>query len=274
MNIDGNALALNIHLALSRVRASMSRSPVLGIVLVGDDAPSLAYVKRKILRAKELEIEVRLTHITGIDTASVVAAVQAFAADDSVDAVMVQLPLPEGVDRDAVLRAVPMGKDVDVLSPDARGLFAQELFPILPPMVGAVQYLFEHHSISVSGREALVVGHGILVGAPIAQFLRHCGARVTVVDRPVRDLAEFSKDAELIVLGTGHPRLLLPSHVREGSIVIDAGMRVVDGKLSGDADKGVAEKCALFTPTPGGLGPLVVAMLMKNILVLAKRRGA
>lgn len=274
MIIDGNAIALDIHLSLSRARRNFNFTPTLGIVLWTHDAPSRAFAQRKIARAKELDISVQLIDVAEETTEAFVHAVKKLADDEEVDGIIVQLPLPLGVNRDDVLRAVPLNKDADVLSPDGRAMFAAENFPILPPLASAVQALFERYTITVSGREALVVGHGILVGSPLAQFLRHCGARVTVVDRPVNNLAEFTEGMELIVMGAGVPGLLKPEHVMDGAIVLDAGMKMMDGKLRGDADPEVAMKCAIFTPTPGGLGPIVVEMLLKNVMILAKRRRA
>ncbi|HXK37661.1 MAG TPA: bifunctional 5,10-methylenetetrahydrofolate dehydrogenase/5,10-methenyltetrahydrofolate cyclohydrolase [Candidatus Paceibacterota bacterium] len=275
MNIvHGQLLAKKMEAALAKARAQFSITPGLGIVLIEGDAPSSAYVKRKVDKARELNIEttvIRLPHESTTD--AVIDAIVTLGGDDGIDGIMVQLPLPAHIDRSRVLSAIPLAKDVDVLSPDARARFAHEEFPILPPVVAAVQYIFEAYSVHTLGREVLVLGHGILVGAPLAQFMRQCGARVTVVDQPVRDLKEFTKDAQVIICGAGVPHLLKPEHVSEGVVVIDAGMQRVEGKLVGDAHPDVALHASLFTPTPGGVGPLVVVALMKNLLILARGRA-
>jgi methylenetetrahydrofolate dehydrogenase (NADP+)/methenyltetrahydrofolate cyclohydrolase len=275
MNIvHGQLLAKKMEESLRKARAQFSFTPGLGIVLIEGDAPSSAYVKRKVDKARELEIRtevVRLPH--DATTEDVVEAILTLDRDEHLDGIMVQLPLPAHIDRTQVLSAIPPSKDVDVLSPDARARFAHEEFPILPPVVGAVQYIFEAYTVHTLGREVLVLGHGILVGAPLAQFMRQCGARVTVVDQPVRDLTQFTKDAQVIICGAGVPHLLKPEHVSEGVVVIDAGMQRVEGKLVGDAHPDVALHSSLFTPTPGGVGPLVVVSLLKNVLILARARA-
>jgi methylenetetrahydrofolate dehydrogenase (NADP+)/methenyltetrahydrofolate cyclohydrolase len=272
--VHGQLLAKRMEESLKKARAQFSRAPGLGIIMIEGDAPSAAYVKRKIDKARELMIETRVLSLAeSATTEEVVAAIEALDRDASIDGIIVQLPLPQHIDRTRVLAAIPVLKDVDVLSPDARARFAHEEFPILPPVVSAVQYIFEAYGVHTLGREVLVLGHGILVGAPLAQFMRQCGARVTVVDQPVRDLREFTKDAQIIICGAGVPHLLKPEHVSEGVVVIDAGMQRVDGKLVGDAHPDVALHASLFTPTPGGVGPLVVTALLKNVLLLARRRA-
>lgn len=274
MNIvHGQLLARKMEESLKKARLQFPYTPGLGIVLVDGDAPSAAYVKRKVDKARELDIATRVLHLPQhATTEEVIAAIKDLEGDGGIDGIIVQLPLPPHVDRSRVLSALPIQKDVDVLSPDARARFAHEEFPILPPIVSAVQYILEAYSVHSLGREVLVLGHGLLVGAPLAQFMRQCGARVTVVDQPVRDLAEFTKEAQIIICGTGVPHVLRPEHVSEGVVVIDAGMQRVDGRLVGDAHPDVAVHAELFTPTPGGVGPLVVSALLKNVLLLARNR--
>ena len=269
--VHGKALASKMEESLKKARAQFSFTPGLGIVLIEGDSVSASYVARKVAKARELAIATKV--ITLSQTAStedVIAAVATLSGDGGIDGIIVQLPLPEHIDRARVLSALPIEKDVDVLSPDGRARFAHEEFPILPPVVAAVQYIFEAYNVHTLAREVLVLGHGILVGAPLAQFMRQCGGRVTVLDKPVRDLAEFTKDAQIIICGTGVPHLLKPEHVSEGVVVIDAGMQRIDGKLVGDAHPDVAVHAELFTPTPGGVGPLVVTSLLKNVLILAR----
>ncbi len=274
MNIvHGRALAKKMEESLKKARAQFDFTPGLGIILIEGDAPSASYVERKVAKARELSMGAKVLRLShAATTEMVIEAVQEFAGDGDIDGIIVQLPLPPHIDRNKVLSAIPIEKDVDVLSPLARARFAHEEFPILPPIVSAVQYILEAYNVHTLGREVLVLGHGILVGAPLAQFMRQCGARVTVVDQPVRDLKEFTKEAQIIICGTGVPNLLLPEHVSEGVVVIDAGMQRIDGKLVGDVHPDVALHAELFTPTPGGVGPLVVSALMKNVLILARGR--
>lgn len=272
--VHGRLLAKKMEESLRKSRAQFSFTPGLGIVLIEGDAPSASYVVRKVAKARELDIATKVITLPHASTTEeVIAAIEMLGSDVSIDGIIVQLPLPVHIDRNKVLAAIPLAKDVDVLSPDARAQFAHEEFPVLPPVVSAVQYIFEAYSVHALGRNVLILGHGILVGAPLAQFMRQCGGQVTVLDQPVRDLSEFTKDAQIIICGAGVPHLLKPEHVSEGVIVIDAGMQHVEGKLLGDAHPDIALHCALFTPTPGGVGPLVVTSLLKNVLLLARGRA-
>lgn len=260
--------------SLMKARQGLNSKPGLGIISVEGDIPSEKYIgaKKKAALALDINIEIKYLSIEST-TSDVISAIKDMGNDDSIDGIIVQLPLPSHIKRDEVLSAIPLSKDADVLSPNARAAFAHEEFPVLPPIVTSVQYILEAHSVALLGKEALVLGHGLLVGSPLAQFMRHCGARVTVIDRPVKDLNEFTKDAQIIICGTGVPHLLKPENVREGVIIIDAGISIEDGKLKGDAHPDVAIHADLFTPTPGGVGPLVVSSLMKNVILLAKSHG-
>jgi methylenetetrahydrofolate dehydrogenase (NADP+)/methenyltetrahydrofolate cyclohydrolase len=255
--VPGKMMAKTIMQSLKEARKQFSDTPKLAIVVVGEHGPSERFVARKMHAALELDITVEIYTLPNTSTTEdVVAEVRRIGALKSIDALIVQLPLPAHVDRARVLSAIPVEKDVDVLSPDARARFAHEESPILPPIVAAVQHILEAYTISALGREVLVLGHGLLVGAPLAQFMRQCGARVTVVDQPVRDLGELSRTAQIIICGTGVSALLRPEHVTDGAVIIDAGMHIVDGKLVGDAHPDVFLRSAL----------------MKNILVLSRAR--
>ncbi len=271
--VPGKMMAKTVMQSLAEARKQFSYTPKLAVIIVGEHGPSERFVARKVHAANDLNIATEIITLPEESTTEmVIAEVRRIGAHKSVDALIVQLPMPAHIDRARVLSAIPEEKDVDVLSANARARFAHEEFPILPPIVAAVQHILEAYTVSVLGREVLVLGHGLLVGAPLAQFMRQCGARVTVVDQPVRDLSDFTRTAQVIICGTGVPALLRPEHVNDGTVVIDAGMHVVDGKLVGDAHPDVFLRSALFTPTPGGVGPLVVAFLMKNILLLSRQR--
>lgn len=272
--VHGKMLAKKMTESLLSARKQFKSRPGLGIICILGDVPSEKYVAMKERAAKDLDIYVEKVLLNNNSTTEdVIKAISVMDKNESIDGILVQLPLPSNIKREDVLSSIPPLKDADVLSSDARAAFAHEEFLVLPPIVTAMQYILEDNNISLLLKEVLVLGHGMLVGAPLAQFARQCGAKVTVIDSPVRDLNQFTKDADVIICGTGNPDLLRPEHVKEGVVVIDAGMKVVDGKLRGDAHPDVAIHSSLFTPTPGGVGPLVVSSLMKNVLLLAKAHG-
>ena len=156
------------------------------------------------------------------------------------------------------------------MSPDAIALFRKRESRILPPVASAIAEILNTHHISVFGKDVLILGHGKLVGAPAAIFMKHNDAQVTIIEKPTPTLALLTKEADVIVLGVGVPGLLRPSMVKEGVVILDAGTSESEGMLVGDADPGCMKHAALFTPVPGGIGPVTVACLMQNIVILSQ----
>ena len=186
------------------------------------------------------------------------------------DAVIVQLPLPDSVDTHAVLESIPLEKDADILSRQAKELFEKGEGP-LPPVVGAVKEILERSGIEVAGKKAYVIGQGQLVGLPVAQWLTMKGAQVTVLTQADSDLSVL-RNADIIVSGAGKGGIIKPEHLREGVVLIDAGTSESGGSIVGDADPRCSEVASVFTPVPGGVGPVAVAYLFKNVLDLVKNR--
>jgi methylenetetrahydrofolate dehydrogenase (NADP+)/methenyltetrahydrofolate cyclohydrolase len=204
------------------------------------------------------------------NTTELVAAVRSTDAD----AIIVQLPLPADVDMKEVCDAIPVEKDADVLSCTARENFEKgEVGALLPPVIGAVREIFEKNSLEIRDKRTVVVGEGFLVGAPVAVWLTQQGARVNIIDTP----ASFAgarvtlAQADIIIAGAGSPHLIKPEMVKEGVVLIDAGTSESGGIIVGDADLACALRCSLFTPVPGGIGPLAVAFLFENAVTLAEK---
>lgn len=193
-------------------------------------------------------------------------------AHEDVDAIIVQLPLPDEMDTKAALNAIPQDKDADVLSDAARGAFETNVpDALLPPVVDAIREILERSDVPVQGAHAAVVGNGWLVGAPAATWLSHQGAEVRVLTEG--DDLTLLKTADIVILGAGSPGLVHPSHLKQGVVLIDAGTSESGGAIVGDADPACAEVASVFTPVPGGVGPLAVACLFRNAATLALRRG-
>lgn len=198
-----------------------------------------------------------------------ISKIAAIAASDGI---IVQLPLPQTLNMQAVLDVIPTAKDVDMLSTVSMALFRDEKAVIIPPVAGAVKEILDSANIKVHGEEVLVLGFGQLVGKPVSILMRHNGAHVTVIDKPVSDLALHVSEALVVISGTGSPRLVTKAMVNARHVLIDAGTSESDGKLVGDIDPDAAGTAALFTPVPGGVGPITVAMLMRNLCILARER--
>lgn len=249
MIVDGKALAESMYVALGTELAGMR----LGIVVSAGDAVTDSYVRIKTRAAARLGVEiVRRELPTEATTADAIDAVRSLI--DASDGIIVQLPLPEHIDADAVLAAVPPGRDVDALNPGAL---------VVAPVAGAMQEILHTTSVEVKGKRAVVVGNGRLVGAPCALLLQKLGADVTVVTRG--DSLDVLRDADIIVSGAGSPGLIRPDMIKEGAVIIDAGTSESSGKVMGDAEPACAEKASVFTPVPGGVGPIAIAMIFRNL---------
>lgn len=270
MNIDGRSIAAGILVRTKERAEELARRPLV-VAFVGTETPATkSYLKIKAARAADAgcDFEVRPYAVStdGLSFGSLAA---------EADAVIVQLPLPEGTDTKVVCDTIPLEKDADVLSSAARARFEQdETEALLPPVVGAVKKILEIGGVTVAGKLAVVVGKGFLVGAPVATWLTHQGAEVTVVTRETADLFEALSGADIVVSGAGVPNLITPDVLKQGVVLIDAGTSESGGAIVGDADPACAAKCALFTPVPGGIGPVAVACLFENAVTLAERTNS
>jgi methylenetetrahydrofolate dehydrogenase (NADP+)/methenyltetrahydrofolate cyclohydrolase len=272
--IDGTALA-------ERVRAEVAEEVRelgglgLATVLVGDDPASDIYIRLKHKAASEVGItsrDLRLPADTPED--EVLGLVADLNADDAIDGLLVQLPLPGHVDEGRVIGSIAPVKDVDGLHPfNAGHLLLGE-----PTLVGAtpvgIMALLEEYDVPLQGAHAVVVGRSNIVGRPVSLLLLHAHATVTVCHSRTVDLAARTREADVLVVAVGQAALVGVDHVREGAVVIDVGMNRMEEKLVGDVDPAVAERAALITPVPGGVGPMTIAMLLKNAVRAARfRRG-
>ena len=194
--------------------------------------------------------------------------------DDSIDGILVQLPLPKHIDTNAILEAIDPNKDVDGFHPINVGKLNSGLDGFVPCTPLGIMELFKAYNIDVSGKNAVVIGRSNIVGKPMAALLLNAGATVTIAHSKTKDLASVCKNAQIIVVAVGKPNFLKADMVSDGAIVIDVGINRLDsGKLVGDCDyESVAPKCSMITPVPGGVGPMTIAMLLSNTLKSAKNR--
>lgn len=262
MIVDGKEIAADILREVGVGVEALGRPLRLGVLFVSPDFATRKFIAIKEKRAQELGIEVikRELH-PGITTEEAVAAARALAAE--ADGVIVQLPITDSIDAERLMDAVPASKDVDVMG---KGKI------ILSPVTAALEAILLRHGVDPKGKRVVVVGRGKLVGEPAARWFSASGAAVTSVEEG-DDVAAETREADIIVLGAGHPGLLTPEMVKEGVVVLDAGTSESSGKLAGDAAPEVAAKASLFTPVPGGVGPVAVAMIFKNLLFLAQAAG-
>lgn len=272
MIIDGRAIAADLKEKIASAIRARGVTPALGIVIVGEDPviESFVRIKKKVGESLGVAIhEFRFpATITGEELVHEVATI---GSRDDLDGLIVQLPLPAHVDVDQVLSAVPTAKDIDMLAHSSVVQFARGEAVILPPVAGAVQEILEREHISVEGKEVLVLGYGRLVGKPVTILLQHNHAHVTVVDKPIADLATHVRESDIVITGVGSPNLITPDMLGAHTVLIDAGTSEAGGRIVGDADPRCADVAALFTPVPGGVGPIAVAILFKNLVILSRQ---
>ena len=277
--MDGNRLRDEIVAELNaEITAAGGPAVCLATVLVGDDKPSRIYVRNKQRKAAEAAMESRHVEL-GADAgqAEVEEAVGALAADPGVHGILVQLPLPEGLDPDAVLELIPPEKDVDGLTPRSMGRLVRGQRGHVPCTPLGVMRLLDRYGVATSGSRAVVIGRSTLVGLPQVLLLGRKGvdATPTLAHSRTPELQEVCRQADIIVAAAGMARLVTADFVRPGAAVIDVGIsRTADG-IVGDVDfEGVQEVAGAVTPMPGGTGPMTIACLLQNTLSAARMLGA
>ena len=277
--LDGKATAAAIR---SEVRARVDELraqgtiPALAVVLVGDDPASHVYVKNKDKAAQEAGFSVRTLHLPATTSqAELAAVVRALNQDAGVHGILVQLPLPKGLDAAPIVDSLDPAKDVDGLHPSnvaALAMGRDGLRPCTP--LGCIE-LLDRHGIRLDGAHAVVLGRSMLVGKPVAMLLLERNATVTVCHSKSRDLPAIVRTADVLFAAVGRPRLVQGDWIRPGAVVVDVGInRLPDGKLAGDVDfAAAAERASAITPVPGGVGPMTIAMLLANTALAASRRA-
>lgn len=242
----------------------------LAIVQVGQNPVSETYIRKKQEAGKSIGVGFRLVRLAqDISQQKLKEEIQNIGRNPKVSGMIVQLPLPKIMNTQEVLDTIPVEKDVDVLSSESFGRFALGLSPILPPTVGAVSALLEAANVQVRGKNVVLVGGGRLVGLPLAVWLLREKATVTVANEYTKHIAQITRQADILISGVGKPKLITAKMIKKGAMVIDAGTSVEGGRTKGDVDfPSVIKKAGYITPVPGGVGPLTVACLLRNLVVL------
>jgi len=277
--LDGKVVAQKV---LDDVRAGVARLkdrtgvvPTLAVVLVGDFAPSKVYVANKKRAADTVGIASQdHIHPEGLDRASLLALLRRLNADPKIHAILLQLPLPAGLDEDEAIAAIAPEKDADGLHPTNLGRLLAGTPTVVPCTPAGCLEILDHYGCDLKGAEAVVIGRSRLVGKPLAQLLLARHATVTMCHTRTRDLAAHTRRADVLCVAAGRPRTVSGDMVKDGAWVIDVGInRLETGKLVGDVDyASVAARAHAVTPVPGGVGPMTIAMLLRNTLRAAERQ--
>lgn len=278
MILDGKAVAAKV-LAEVKAGAAAYRDrtgapPTLAVVLVGEDPASALYVRSKKKDAEEVGIASRdFLYPGGCSQAELLATITSINADRGIHGVLVQLPLPKGLNEDEIIAAIAPEKDADGLHPMSLGNLLAGKPTMVPCTPAGCLEILDHYGIPLEGAEAVVVGRSRLVGKPLVQLLVARHATVTTCHTRTRDLAAHCRRADILCVAAGRARMITGDMVKDGVVVVDVGTnRLETGKLAGDVDfDSVSPKARAITPVPGGVGPMTRAMLMRNTLRAAQR---
>lgn len=264
MVVDGRKIAGDVYEKLrERVRA-LGRTPILTIVTCNPNFETKKYLALKEKKAREVGIETRVVELGGESPTEDFIKVIETALPES-DGVIVQLPLPASAHVGRVVASIPPSHDVDGLNPENKR--------VLSPVVGAIAEILRAHDVQVVDALVTVIGNGRLVGLPAYHWFLERGAHVSVVTKDTADIEHHTRSADIVVCGAGVPGLLTPDMVRSGAVILDAGTSEEGGELRGDASPECAEMASLFTPVPGGIGPLTIAILLQNVVDCAERKS-
>lgn len=276
--IDGKAVAASLRADVAEAALTLPRKPGLSVVLVGDDPASQVYVGSKEKAAAKANIEGAVHRLPTTSTQDEVeAVVRKLADDDAVDGILVQLPLPDGLDTDRVIGLIPPSKDVDGLTDASAGALVLGQEGLTPCTPQGSMRLINTVMPDLTGKHAVVVGRSILVGKPLALMLLAANATVTVAHSRTADLGAVCRAADILCVAVGRPEMVTADMVKPGAVVIDVGINRVerDGakKLVGDvAFEGAKDIAGFITPVPGGVGPMTIACLLRNTVAASARR--
>ena len=243
--------------------------PSVAVIQVGDDEASNLYIKAKEDACNKIGIYFRYYKFEdGTPELTIINKIKELNNDDYVNGIMIQLPLPEKYNEKRLLNTVINSKDIDGLTDINIGRLISGRKSIMPCTVQAILTLLKEYNVDIEGKEVVIVGKGKLVGRPLINAMLNEGATVTVCHSKTADLKKHTKEADILISAAGVPNLITEDMVKEGAVVIDVGCTLIDGKAHGDVDfDNVAKKASLITPIPGGVGPMTVAMFLKNVIM-------
>lgn len=273
MILKGKPVASSIIDKVKEGVEGLDFQPGLAIVRVGDDPASEIYVGKKLKRASESGIKGKEFHLPADSPEKeLLSLVDELNQDKEIHGMIVQLPLPDHMRADAVLQRISPDKDVDGLHPENLGRLFSGFPRFVPATPQGIMELLSYYETEIEGRNAVVVGRSSMVGKPVSALLLNANATVEICHSRTKELASHTHRADILVVAVGKPRLVKEDMVREGATVVDVGINRTEGKLVGDVDFEPLKDKARVTPVPGGVGPLTVACLMKNVLKAAQEK--
>lgn len=276
--LDGKALSLEIKNQLkekvSEFKQKYNKEITLAVILVGENPASKIYVNNKIKAAEYIGLKSISLKLPEDSTQKEVEdLILSLSNDNNIDGILIQLPLPRHLDEDYLLNLIPVSKDVDGFTEINAGKLSQGKDCLLPCTPAGIIELIKSENIEISGKNAVVIGRSNIVGKPIANLLLKENCTVTVCHSKTNNIADFSKNADILIVAIGKPMFVTADMVKEGAVVVDVGINRTENGLKGDVDyESVKDKTSFITPVPGGVGPMTIAMLMKNTYLCALKK--
>ncbi|MDR4516263.1 MAG: bifunctional methylenetetrahydrofolate dehydrogenase/methenyltetrahydrofolate cyclohydrolase FolD [Nitrosomonas sp.] len=275
--IDGKQVASNVRAELKRRATKLTKRgirPGLAVIMVGDNPASEIYVRNKVKACGEIGIHSEVHHFSGSTTQEeVLNCINALNQNKHVHGILVQLPLPSHFENNSVITSIAVEKDVDGFHLYNVGALVTGNTNFAPCTPSGVIVMLEQYHVAVEGKHAVVIGRSNIVGKPMAVMLLERGATVTICTSKTRDLAQFTRSADILVIATGKPKMVTAEMIKRGAVVIDVGInRLPDGGLCGDIEYDTVKEIAGYiTPVPGGVGPMTITMLLSNTILAAER---
>jgi methylenetetrahydrofolate dehydrogenase (NADP+)/methenyltetrahydrofolate cyclohydrolase len=268
MLIDGKTIAASLRETLVLSFGTLDTPARVRVFVLSEDTATKQYIGIKERVGTSLGVQITIERLPeDTTTQELIDAIH--LAEKDAEGIIVQLPLPPQIDSEKIRTAMSRSKDIDCLGTAAYNDFENGTGIIMPPVIAAFEHIIRQERIPLEGKKVLIIGKGKLVGAPAAVWFDRQGADIDIADAATKDIAALSNDADIIVLGAGVPGLLKPEMIKDGVVIFDAGASESSGKVVGDADPACATKASLFTPVPGGIGPVAIAMLFSNLYTLA-----
>ncbi len=273
--INGKETAATIRAELAQEVQSCNKKPGLAVILVGENPASQVYVRNKKRACDEIGYYSE-THLLPTETTqdALLTLIEKLNNDPKIHGILVQLPLPEHLDENAVIAAISPDKDVDAFHAENVGKIMQGTYRFLPCTPAGVMELLKRYNVEISGKNCVVLGRSNIVGKPMAMLLLHANGTVTICHSKTKNLAEICRNADILIVAIGKPEFVTADMVKPGAVVIDVGInRRPNGTLCGDVCYNEVEPIAsMITPVPGGVGPMTIAMLMKNTMTAAEKK--
>ncbi len=274
--IDGKKISDQIKLEIKKEIEEKNLKPGLAVVLVGEDTASRVYVRNKKLACEFVGIESHSFNLDASTTESeLLDLIEKLNTDNKINGILIQLPLPKHIDKEKILNAINPEKDVDGFHPLNIGRLYTGHPGLVPCTPAGIMALLRAYDINIEGQHAVIVGRSNIVGKPISQMLLDAGATISICHSKTKDLGAIIRQADILVVAVGVAKLIKKSMIKKGAVIIDVGTnKDADGKLCGDVDfADVEDYCSAITPVPGGVGPMTIAMLMKNCMGSIKNKN-